>query len=291
MPRVLCADNFEAPLPRTPKEAQQWFYSGDNPASFIAPSTRMEERLSDQVSQGKARLLEGTQHLIARMGLGLNVGGFDPTLPKDEEYRLGDTDASGKITVYFSDAFWSAYFAKVNIAYNHDTYASYLVYILLRAGAEGDYSRYYDAEHLAWVVQGDAEGLSDSLRVLRRTLEFPNTSWHSFDGPVYQPDEDFRRSLAPDGNQAHALQALIRYGLGILSQRAADLYALSHYEKVVGEAPTAQIERRVKQRERIQAWEFGRAKAAMTLAERMAFRTSLTHASSILAENAVGQNR
>jgi hypothetical protein len=235
MPHAAWTDDFDAPLPRTLTDADHWLHSSDDSTTFIAPKNAEEH--PDPVAQGKQRLLEGSERLITRMKLTIKVGGFDSALPATEEYRLDHTDPSGQGTIYFSDAFWSSYFRTVDIADDHDTYASYLVYVLLRAEAEWDYSRYYDAEHFAWVTQGDAEWITPSLRVLKRTLEIPNTSWEAFDGPMSQRDEDFRRSLSPDGNPARTLQALIQYAFTALSHRSADLYALAQYQNIVGAEP------------------------------------------------------
>jgi hypothetical protein len=290
--KVMIGDPGDRPLPTTLEEAQAWWTAGldakpfseskpfvpeTKPFVMVAPRSETPAVAAkiNPIEKRKKRLLEGAGRLIVRLKLPLQVGGYTTTLRHDEEYKLYKSADDSKATIVFSDAFWNEFFRYTDTDANHYDYSTYLTYVLIRAGADFDYRKSFDPERLAWTVQGDAETLAPSLRVLRQTIEAPNTSWIAPDGPVYKIDEDFRRSVDPEGNPAKTLQALVRHALGALAQRAADRYALEEYARVVGESPTRAIRKRVRQNERVLSWEFGRARAAMNMAERMAFRKAL----------------
>jgi len=264
----------DRPLPRTLNEARLWWESEPAPAFTAPPSTPSSIR-ETVVETRKARLTAGAVRMSARMELPFEIAGFASDLRADEEYRLEEVPGTGRNKIVFSDAFWSNFLEQVGPDTRHHEYASYLLYVLLRASADVDYLRRYNPERCAWIVQGNAESLTPSLRVLRKSISHPPTSWLAPDGPVYQTNEQFRLTLEPGGNPTRTLQALVRYGLSALARRSADLYALETYEKMVGETPPLRVRRRVDERERVQAWDFSRARSAMTLAERLSFRQSL----------------
>ncbi len=257
-------------LPSTLDEAKTWFNSDVKP-TFTAPASPPAVVQARALAQSKARLLVGAQRMAMRLGTSLQIGGYSDDIRADEEYRL-EPIGEGLSRIVFSEKFWNRFFEKTNPDTNHHQYASYLLYVLLRAGADDDYLRRFNPERCAWIVQSDAETLTPSLRILKRSIEEPPTSWLAPDGPVYKTNEAFRLSLEPSGNSAKTIQALVRYGLSAVARRAADLYALQEYEAQAGELPTRLMRERVKQRERVEAWDYGRARAAMTQAERMAFK-------------------
>jgi hypothetical protein len=273
------AEGLDPALPRSLDEARAWWNDGLQP-TFTTPTSRPEpaKPADNRTEKRKTRLLQGAGRMVKQLALPLEIGGYSHQLRFDEEYRLDPIAESSRTLITFGDAFWTNYFRGVSPDLNHAEYSRYLLYVLLRAGADEEYLRHFDPERCAWNVQGDAENLTPSLRVLRRTIEAPPTSWLAPDGPVYHTNEAFRRALEPSADATLTTQALVRYGLTSMARRAADLYALEAYERTVGESPLGTIRRRVRSRERALAWEFGRARSAMTMAERMAFRKALHYA-------------
>ena len=204
--------------------------------------------------------------LIQRYKLHLEVSGTSTEQSPDEEFRVnkGSTPAVG--VVEFGSAFWDQHPTLAN----DDTF---LAYLLFRAQAYYAYRSHYDAEHCTWIVREESEPLNNAFTILRAEL---NDSASSEESRVPPTDRDleFRRSLEPSGDPVRTLKKLIDYALRCIAQKASDNAAVEKYRAEIGEPP-AMVWQRVRSRERVLASDFGRARFAMSLGERMTFHKIL----------------
>ncbi len=204
--------------------------------------------------------------LIGRYHLPLEVADFSDGMLADEEFRLAKGSKPGWASIQFNREFWD----KGAALYNNDVF---LTYLLLRAQAYFYYRSHYDSEHCTWIVRETSEPLESSFQVLRSHLNDSDAQEESSAAPGDR-DLEFRRRLDPSQDPVKTLKKLIEFALRCIAQKAADDWALMNYRRRVGEPPTL-IANYVKARERGLASDFGRARFAMTLPERLAFHRVL----------------
>ncbi len=204
--------------------------------------------------------------LIARLKLPLEVTGFSSNMPKDEEFRIVKGSKVGVSGLELNSDYW----AKLDPAHDDDAYVTYL---LLRADAFAQYRNHYDPEHCTWIVREESEPLSASFKVLRTTL---NDSAADEEGrtPPTERELEFRKTLEPSGDPAKTVRKLIEYALRCIAQSAADNVALVRFRQS-GLTPPPDILARINARQRVLASDFGRARFAMTLSERIVFHRIL----------------
>ena len=218
----------------------------------VSPKQISELKLKDRVTQ-----------MIQRFRLPLEVSGYSNGLAPDEEFRLYRGRQPGRGGMLLNASFWS----KGAGIYDTD---AYLAYLLFRADAYFAYRSHFDAEHAAWIVEEE----SPAMQVLKAALEGSEVSWRVDDGPPTGRDLEFRQSLDPSKDPARTLKTLTEFALRCVAQKASDDWALLRFGREVG-APDTLITDRVRRRERALAWDFSRARSAMTRAERMAFQKLL----------------
>ena len=206
------------------------------------------------------KLKARVERLIQQFHLPLEVSGFSDGMDPDQEYRLFKSRRPDRGTLLLNAGFWAAG------AGVYDTDA-YLTYLLFRAEAYFIYRSHYDAEHGAWIVAEE----SPSMQVLRTVLDSSETRWVVDDGPPTGRDLEFRKQMDPSQNPERTLKALVEYALRAVAHKASDDWALERYRREVGPVDPL-VERRVAQRERTLAWDYSRARGAMTRAERISFQ-------------------
>jgi hypothetical protein len=214
-----------------------------------------------QISQMKLR--DRFALLARRLKLPLEIAGFSESMLSDEEFRLFKGRRPGWGALMLNAGFWS----KGAGRYDGDRFMAYL---LFRAEAYYLYRSHYDADHCAWLV----EEMSPSMQVLRQALAGSASEWWVDAGVPTGRDLEFRQSVDPSQDPSRTLKALTEYALRSVAQKAADNWALHRYHMRYG-APEPLIAEHVRERERALAWDFNRARSAMTRAERLAFQKLL----------------
>lgn len=227
--------------------------------------------VADDVGMNPQRLREmqlkdRLTRLIQKYRLPLEIGGFAGQMKADEEFRIYKGKTSGRALLQMNSEFW-----KTNdvLAENE----AFLLYLLFRANAYYVYRDRYDAEHCTWLLQ-EAEPLAGSFEVLRAALDQSDVEGNRHQVPPTPRDVEFRRSIDPTGDPNRTLRALIEYALRAVAQRASDGWAVQQYRARVGSLPSV-VEDAVRRRGRALAADFGQARFAMTLQERMTFHRLL----------------
>jgi hypothetical protein len=212
------------------------------------------------------KIKDRVTRLIERYRLPLEFIGFAGGASSEEEFRLYRGSKSGVGKIEFNSKFWTP---------NAELYENdaYLTYLLFRAQAYFMYRSHYDPEHCTWIVREESEPLESSFHMLRAALD-DSAEEETGQTPPTDRELEFRRTMDPTENKVRTLQKLIEFALQCIAQKAADNWALMTYRQRVG-VPTSMILNKVHLRERILASDFGRARYAMTLPERMAFHRVL----------------
>ena len=220
------------------------------------------DQLHEMEIKGRVRLL------IDRYRLPLEVSEFSGGMLTDEEFRLYKAHkarVSGALR--FNSLFW-----KTNPALAEDQ--GYMLYLLWRAQVYYVYRTRYDAEQCAWIVESEAEPLQAYFSVLHKTLEESETQGMKDPTILSERDLEFRKMLDPTGNPQKTLHALIEYALRAIAQKSSDNWAAARYRQTVGEIPES-VRLRILARERSLSYDFGRARFAMTIADRITFHKVL----------------
>jgi hypothetical protein len=207
------------------------------------------------------------QQLIHHYQFPLELAGFGDGMLDDEEFRLYKSKKPGVGALRFNSSFW-----KNNPGLGDDE--DYMVYLLLRAQVYYVYRTRYDAEHCAWIVEDESGPLHLYFDELHRTLQESSVQPVKDPTVLSERDLEFRRLLDPTGNPQKTLHLLIEYALRTIAQKSSDNWALARYREKRGDVPPAILER-VRARERSLSYDFGRARFAMTLADRITFQKVL----------------
>jgi hypothetical protein len=244
------------------------------PNFVISPAPVTDSTVLSPEQTRRVALTGRATDLVKLLHLPLEIAGYSSDMNPDEEFQLYKGRGAGMGAILLNSHLW---FDK-----GLDETHGYLSYTLFRAAADYYYRRHFDGDRCAWVVESQEEN-NGGLNALVQSGASTEDWMHELKKDFSNRDEEFRASMDPEGNPDKILKGLVHYALSAVEQRAADLWALSLYRRHISPYVPYAIEKRINQRERALAWDFGRALSAMTLAERVSFRQVLK--SPILYEN------